>query len=802
MVEVPAGSGLDSAADIVLDNYGIPHISASSETDLAFGLGFVHARDRLFQLELLRHAAQGRLAELFGEDLLATDRRFRVISDGIDEQVRALAPRDKAIFEAYAHGVNAGADHAGRSAEMFLLGITFEPFAPRDSLSIFRLQVWTVSAGWRTEITLAEIVAQLGSDDPRTEAFLDGSPSGGVPIVTGTKMARGGVQTAGPPEAAAWRRLLAPGSDKSSHRPTRLAQSVESALGLAGLGASNSWVVSGAHTKSGYAVLCNDPHLAHRAPGIFYLAHLRHPEFSVVGATVPGIPAVLIGASQHAAWGMTAALNDTQDLVRLTPDPDHAYRYLVGGSSHTYEPVIQTFRLGHGPGAKTVHEVWRRTIFGPVLPKEMLHGETQNEQLALQWIGYRQGGPNRMLASGLWDLARARNLAEAEVAVAKFRVASMSLVLAFTDGTIAYRLASGVPLRSLARPSYLPISSADGATTFADWLPAEASPQLTNPARGYIVAANQRVEENDVVLGRFAAPASRAMRINQRLRTLLASGPATADQLLAVQQDIVSDHAPHIAALLGSLCPKSLPDVADQLLADFCARVGEFDGTYSVDSMSALPYTALLTAMRIEVLMGLGHGESEATKHEHDIPVRVTVTRALRAHASGGESPIFRLPGRGYVVGLRHFVRLATKRALAALLERAGDDPENWRWGRLHLLAPKNPLASAPLVGGWFESEPVEQAGHSDTPRAEGGIPIAHGSVLRFVAEMTTPPTIRMVTDTGNSGHVGAEHWNDQRQAWQRGEPLTIALDDEAIAAQTAGRLRLRPKVSGYPSRP
>ncbi|MBL8938817.1 MAG: penicillin acylase family protein, partial [Archangium sp.] len=615
-------NGPQARVDITLDARGIPHVFGQSETDLAFGLGFMHGRDRTFQVLVMKHAARGRLTELFGADGLPLDQQLRILSYRLPEASAALSARDRSTLEAYAKGVNAGAAHAGPAAELVLLGVPFGEFTAEDSFAIMRLQSWTLSGDHRDELARAQLLARLPPGDQRINLFDAPIWTGGVPIVSGAAVTQPSTRVERARTTVTVNELPAAAAELA-HR-----------LGLDQLGASNSWAVHGSRTESGVPVLCNDPHLSHELPSVFYLAHLEHPEFTGVGVTFAGIPAVLIGHTRSLAWGMTVSYADSQDLFRLQVSEDGS-GYVVDGVTVPFERLEQRFKLGRKADAEVKTETWLATRFGPVLP-----ASTVRERYALSWPGFEVGGSNVEPISGFWDFLRARNVEEATSAIERFQTAGQNVALAFTDGTIAYRLATYAPQRPEGVTGRVP---RDGSRAVETRLLKQADkPALTNPPNGFLVAANQRVIADDDpragAVGTSGVPPHRARRIHQRLEALLGTKKATPDELLAIQQDVVSLEARDVVPVLGAACPSVTPrHEADQVKA-FCAALRGFDGVFSTDSVGALPFVSTLAALRAQVVRSLGFEEPAVRSLARSFPVTNAVHQGLLA---GGRSPLF-----------------------------------------------------------------------------------------------------------------------------------------------------------------
>ncbi len=770
--------GPQQRVEVVLDARGIPHVFAQSDADLAFGLGFMHGRDRTFQLTLMTHAARGRLTELFGADVLPVDQQLRVISWRLAEGFAGLTDADRALLETYAKGVNAGAQHAGPPAELALLGLPFGPFTAEDSFAIMRLQAWSLSGDFKDELSRHELLSGLSPTDPRRALFTAPLPSGGVPIVApnaAPSASAEGVE-AHPASASTFGPAL-----ELNGLAAKLAQRV----GLTSLGASNSWAVHGARTASGHPVLCNDPHLNHDFPSVFYLAHLEHPDFTGVGASFAGIPALLIGHTRRLAWGMTVSYADTQDLLKLEPAPGAADQYLLDGVAVPFERLEQRFVIGHGDQAKVVTETWLSTPFGPVLPEAL---SRTKDRFVLQWPGFEPGGLNARPVSGFWNLLKADTAEKVTDAVSHLQISGQNMALAFTDGTIAYRLAAYAPQRPEGATGRVPRDGSTSAARNGPLLEQREKPALTNPSPGFLVAANQRVIADEDPrtrwVGATGVPPYRARRIHQRLAEVLANGKPTAEALLSIQQDITSLEGKELAPLLAAACPGATPRHDAEQVQALCLAVRQFDGVFSADSRSALPFVMLLNALRAEVVKATGVQDAARVKAlARSFPVTAAVDAELRAHP---DSALF-------AGSLRTMLVAATDAALDELVARAGKRPADWRWGALHTLQFKGTFARAPVVGGFFTSDVFEQSGHGNAIRAESGLPVDHGSALRMVVELSTPPQARFTLDTGQSGALKEPHALDQYPAWASGTPTAVPMTRQAVDAEREGTLVLTP---------
>ncbi|MFZ9887209.1 MAG: penicillin acylase family protein [Myxococcota bacterium] len=804
--------GLPAAeVEVITDEWGIPHIFAGTEPDLAYGLGYMHGRDRTFQLMFRKFAALGRLSELLDRDMIYADQYLRLTSWRLDEQLAATSPRGLAILDGYAAGVNDGASAVGRSGEMALLGVDFEPFSARDVLACVRLLQDNQGVGRDEELVRARLLGRVAEDDPRRETLLALPSHRDAPVVpsdehsgqVGFARARAAAGDAVTPHevksAATSARRMHPLA-RAAAEPALSAFERQLLLGLLSereTGASNSWVVHGEKTASGLPILVNDPHLAHEGPSLFYLAHLKAPDFDIAGVTFPGIPAVIIGFGNRVAWGITNAYADCQDMVRISPVQDREDLYWLDGQPMNYGTVEQTYRTRRGEDAPLFREVWKTTVFGPLVPPGRAFQIDEGERLAIMDCNLENPGWKQNVVTSLWDLGKAASPEDADLAAADLASPFMNLVFAFTSGDIAYRLSGQIPLR---RSDERPDLPRDGRGRDAGWgeaLPREYKPQLTNPAKGYFNATNQRLTDEEGPgwphIGREGETGYRALRVKERVEALLAEKKPSADELLAIQQDVESVEARLLLPALAPHCPAEVPGFATAMVDGLCDALRTFDGRFVRDSVGALAFEWLWPEVRVQVAASLV-GEDVAPELAGLSRFQQAVEEAFLEALAGGSPVLLDDPAHGGYEGPRPFVAAAAAVVLERLQTEIGRDPAQWTLGRVHTLSVRGRLAEAPVVGFLFATSPRPQDGCRACLRSERNTPITHGSGTRIVAEMSDPPSVRMVIDGGQSGHFGHRHVEDQLPRWEAGDPIPLSIDRATIEAGRAGWLKVEPQ--------
>ncbi len=521
-------SGLTAPVEVVFDRHGVPHVYASGPEDAWFAAGLLHARDRLWQMELYRRAAYGRLSEMLGEETLPIDRRFLTLDlrSAAEAEWRAAPPAVRDALVRYAAGVNAhvaGATGSRRPLEFQILGITPAEWTPVDSMVVGRLMAWRLAENHQAELVRHALATQFGE----AEALRLGGryPSEAPSVIQGpASVARlaapaGPASLAGPPaEPGSLARLAAPAG---AAVPAEWPEGLEWLRPTARRGGSNNWVIAGRRTASGRPLLANDPHLQLEFPGVWYEMHLVAAGLDVIGASVPGTPFVVLGHNTRIAWGMTNTGADVQDLFIERVDLNRQ-RYFFQGQWLPFE-VTQTDIPVRG-GETQSFEVWRTrngTIFSEVgadwefAPDWLSPAhERQGERRAFSLRWDSAGGE---MAGAFEALNRAGNWAEFTAAVERFAAPSQNFVYADVEGNIGYAMSGTLPQRS----SSVGMMPTDGTTGEGRWIShinPSTFPRLFNPERAYITSSNNLIDRQwpGLVTRDWAAP-YRATRLQRLL---------------------------------------------------------------------------------------------------------------------------------------------------------------------------------------------------------------------------------------------------------------------------------------------
>lgn len=780
--------GLHAPARAIFDDLGVPHIEATDLDDAATLLGFLHARDRGFQLELLRLAGQGRLSELFGERMLEVDRRLRLLTLGVPEALAALPAPDRARLLAYCAGVNAGLQHSPPPRELRLLRRAPSPWTPADVLGVARLQAWDLSGDADEEALRDQLLAAV--PPALAEALLAPSSALGAGVLDAAAAAQPAhPPVARPPEGLPLRPLAAvpvqpkpPPSrekhtDNSVHHPLRRGRGIaEDALADAtvriidNLGSgSNGWAVAGSRAHGGKPMLAGDPHLALGWPPVFYEAHIRTPEIDVSGATFPGLPMVVIGRAAGVAWTLTTSYADTQDLYRLKVLPDGNYE--VDGQAEPFTPWPQTFHLKKG---QPKEEVYRLSRFGPVYTPGREDRLAPGQTYALSWPGFSTAP--LPITSAFDALYAATTAEQAAAAIATLPYPSQNWVFATANGDIGWVLGGELPLD---RASPLPRDGArsDSGPT-GPRMDAER-PQQINPPDGILVASNQPIAEDAQRTGTTFSGGWRALRIHQVLSAREDWSPAA---LRGLQTDRVSlEAAAQLPALIQAVGEPSA------LSAEAQALLGALQGwDYALDGDEAAPlaWSAWRTALHQQVAAGLIDDPALRARWLEERMSEQPLWDAIR---QGEGALLWDAPRSPEREGMAAVARAALEAGAAALVAEHGKDPARWRWGEAHRLQLDHPLAGVPLLGRPYRVKPTPIGGGRHTIAAfndgalSGDPDTRHGPALRQVVELGGEAGF--VLPGGNAGQPGHPHALDQLASYVVNQQHVAGPDAQTVRA-------------------
>lgn len=750
-------AGLWEPVEIKRDPHGYVRIEATSVRDAVFAQGFVHAQDRLWQMELNRRVGSGRLAELFGPLALPADTFTRRLGlrRAAQSDLENLLPAESELLEAYAAGVNAGRAAMGwrLPVEFRLLGFTPEAWTVLDSLTWIQVMSMDLCSNWEQELLRAKLVTKVGPEAASVLHLFTRDAAVTVPHLKG-----------------------------ASHLFDRLSELYGEARGFlpnAGLpGGSNAWVVSGARSHSGKPLLANDPHLVGRVPSVWHEAHLVAPNLDVQGASFPGLPLIVIGHNSKVAWGITNSFADTQDLYieRFHPEDPGQVETEKG-----YVPV-QVFRETiKVKGADPVEEEVQVTRHGPILVRSDLGA------LALKWINYEPSHP----VAALLAMNQADGAAAFKEALRGWQSPSSNFVYADQAGNIGYLMAGLVPIRKKGS-GLTPVPGWDGEWEWTGTIPFEELPGVDNPECGYLVTAN-----NPVVDSSFPyhitwdwQGSSRATRIESLLNARDKHGP---DDFQAMQMDFRSVLGLRFVKALEGMSPAGKSErIVLTILRDW-------DGDGSAASQGMAVYQVMVLSILKELLEPV-LGQELAGEYLGSPTNPLAVTAGHTGRYTTWLVNLLEQPecfsGLSHPKPLAEVLDAGLTEAARYLEQRLGPDAKRWSWGRLHRLVFQHALGINRVLGGFFNSPSVAMGGDTDTVFQTAVIP--HQAFAqswcpswRQVVDLARPEQGRTVIATGQSGHPASRNYMDQFPLWQSGKLRAHPTDyDDVLRLTPSGHKR------------
>jgi penicillin G amidase len=748
--------GLSAEVRVWRDAYGVPHIFAASTDDAARALGYLHASERLFQMEAERRGGQGRLAEILGPERVAGDKFVRTLGfyREAESSFSALSPVAQRRLQAYADGVNAFLD-SHRDAlppEFLLIGDHPEPWKPADSLVFGKLLALELSNNYEFEILRARLRQKLG---PEEAAWMFPGMQPGAPITTEPALG-------------------------ATHATGETPKDQIGALIGVSHGASNEWVVAGARTVTGKPILANDPHLGLGAPILWYLVRIVTPEGSVKGATVPGTPVVLLGQNDSIAWGFTTADTDTQDLFVETVDPSDPSKYLTPNGPTPFDTRVETIHVKDGAD---VNLTVRGTRHGPVLSdasEELGSLAESGKAIALAFTGL---GDRDTTAEAFMHLNDARNWDEFLDAMRLYQTPTQNIVYADVTGDIGFFSPGLVPLRK-SGDGLAPVDGASGEFDWMGMISFEQLPQLHNPEIGFAFNANNANVPNNhqPTFGQDWEEDFRARRIQQFMDTV---DKHSLDTFAAMQADHLSLAAKALQPFIGMIAP------SDERARQAQALLGSWDGAMDKDRVEPLIFTAFLASLH-RILVE----EKTGLKMEALGPfAAATLVSLMRDHPSWCDGP--EKPDPDCRKALGH----ALDEGLALLVKRDGPDMSQWRWGNEHVaLLQHNVFSHVPLLdrvsdlstpssGGFYTLD----RGGAWEPSSERPFARTLGGGFRGLYDLAAPERSRFMIATGESGHIFSRHYRDFVPLWIDGKSITLTGSEDDLKKAGAAELTFSP---------
>lgn len=737
--------------EVFFDEYGIPHIYANSQEDALRVLGYVHAQDRLWQMEVMRRIAPGRLSELFGSKALQNDRFFAGL--GIDENSeKAVEQSDKnaqsyKLAMAYLEGVNQYIEQGKTPIEFELVGAQKEKYTLKDVYNIFGFMSFSFAMAQKTDPLLTDIRDKLGNDY-LVDLGLDGSFA-----TTRLKSYQGK-----PTDYAQISKSVASLLDNSPIPPF---------IG------SNSWVIGAEKTKNGKVIFANDPHIGFSQPCTWYEAHIVCPDYEMYGYYLAGTPFPLLGHNRKYAYGLTMFENDDLDLFREKTNPENGNQYFIKDAVKNFE--IKEYKIGVKDSTAVSLKV-KQSIHGPVL-NGLLAGFTSDEPVAMSWIYLQE--QNRILEA-VYGLSHATSLDDFHKKIELIHAPGLNVMYGDADNNIAwitsgklYKMPSGV------NPNFI-LDGSNDADDKKEFIPFEAHPYAINPPWHYVYSSNNQPEAvNGYLYPGYYLPKDRATRIS----TLLESkNNWTATDVQKMINDNTSAVAPELMKNWLSLIK---PADADQQKAIEILKA--WKGSHGLDEVAPVLYNRWI----YRYLKNTFEDELGAENFSLFLGTHI-MKQTIAGQSQNPDSPWWdnqKTPNKKETRA--EILNSSFAQAIADLQKQLGSDMELWQWRKVHTLEHEHPIGKVAALRSYFNVGPFEAEGTNEVinnllfPLSETGYyNVKAGPSTRRIIDFYDVENSVSILPTGQSGVPSSPHYDDQAELYMQGKFRKMKLNKKEIMSQ------------------
>ncbi|MDP3620763.1 MAG: penicillin acylase family protein [Polynucleobacter sp.] len=776
--------GLSGKVNIDFDASDIPHIKASTPSDALFALGFLHATERSWQMEINRRLAAGRLSEILGPNTLKIDRFIRTVGlkHAAEKQFDRYPVEGKRLLQAYADGVNAGNAKLGWALPIEYALTQSKPghWSPTDSVAWMLMMAMDLGGNWQKELQRLELSRDLTTAQI-WQVLPPYTPCNPVSTMDFAKlyheMGIFAVRDSANP--------IKPLGIQDVRVPSTPDQGMSAWLpgGIEGIG-SNNWALSGKLTSTGKPLLANDPHLGLSAPALWYFAHLEAPGLNAIGATLPGIPAVVLGRTDRIAWSFTNTGPDVQDLFIEQLDPQNPGYYRTPEGMTPFWIREEVIEIKNNPPHRfIVKESRHGPIISDTYDRASALIDTKRFALALRWTALDLENQSVM---GLLEMNRATSLDAFKAALRKNHAPMQSVVMADTEGNIAMQVAGVAPKRTLRQGLY-GVAPAPGWEKQYDWngyVPFEQLPSNTNPEQGWIATANQQIiaaNDPNPLTGDWELPFR-----YERITELIEAKPKhDLESMRAMQGDTLSLAAKPLLALFKS-SQSSHPNAAAAQ-----SMIADFNGDMRKDSSAALLFNAWADQLTRQLFSRLGKYFTLEYGKRH-------FRNALLEQLANPNSPWCDSPTTTAVETCAQASNLAMDQALDYLSKHYGNNPAEWKWGDAHIaISEHRPFSRVPLLNRIFNiTTPFPGDGFTvNVGRPELGnrkrpFETKQAPSLRTVFDLADLERSTFIYQTGQSGWVQSKLYRNLNPLWAENQALPLQMKPKDIGRQ----LELSPK--------
>ena len=762
-------AGIKSDVEVFYDDFGVPHIYAKSAEDAYTAFGYVHAQDRLFQMDLMRRAGLGELSELFGADFTDADMFFRTLGTNrkaVEDSARyaKLPSNIQKIVNAYLDGVNQYIEHGKTPIEYTLIGADPEKFTVKDLYAVAGYTAYTFAYALRTDPLVEHIYKNLGENYLKDfDLAIPSDSSFFTPVIDTTENEI---------DYSTIARLSAP--------------KILDQLPVPLLQGSNNWAVGPTRSLSGKVILANDTHIKYSTPPAWYEAHIEYPGFGFYGNYLAGIPVALVGHSRSHGWGLTMFEDDDSDFFLeefVAEDSSRTrYRDSLQHEVQKYSEIIH--RSGAEDTTITVYKTIHGTIMNQFLP------ESIDQPVSLYW-NYTQ--LDNMLLEAFYTMNYASNIQEFKGGVMDIQSPGLNVAYGDASGNIALWASSKLIKRNAGKSGKLFLDGADGTGEYNGFYSFDYNPSLQNPREAYVVSANQYHDTLEgISYPGYYAPNSRYKRINSRLELMTA---ATVDSMKNLNTDVVSITEAEVGATIVEVLRRSGQNFND-IQEESMNMLASWDGNHRLrDQEPTIYYRVLSNILEKTFLDELGQEDYDQFLSTHLLkrtypklfknPLSIWWDNVNTARKKENRTSIF----------VDSFIK-----AIDDLTDSYGANPKEWRWENIHFVEHPHPMGKVDLLKPWFNVGPFAAPGGNETVNnagfkfsSTGNYTAYFGPAMRIVIDFADVENAVSILPTGNSGNVMSPHYKDQAEMYVKGKSRKMMMNEDEIR-KLDDKLLLQPK--------
>lgn len=771
---------LKSEVRIYFDSLAVPYIFAENAEDVSFSLGYLHARERMFSMDMIRRAGEGRLSEIFGSETVPFDRMFRTV--GLSRTAKMIKekmnPEGLKLLEAYSSGVNYYLEEKKNKypVEFDVLGYQPEKWKPEHSIMVIRMMAWELNLGWWTDLTFTELVQKLGEE--KVKEILPGYPENAPTIIPSNI-----------------KKFAQINSDfiKTDKKFRKFIGMTGTHLG------SNNWVVNSQMSASRKPIIANDPHLAYRAPGIWYAAVIKSPTLNVSGVTLPGVPGVVIGKNDNISWTLTSIMTDETDFYFETLDSSHT-KYLLDGNWKDLEIVEDTIKVRDVGGVPIeIKYSHRGPIISGIHPYNFVFNKDESTYppISMCWLGNEFSDE----MDAFLKINKAKNWAEFKSAVEQYNIPGQNFVYGDDQGNIGYVFGGALPIRTDNATTFI----FDGSSSKSDWkgfIPRNELPYLFNSSANYIATANNKViKDFKYHITNLWEPSSRIERITELLQK---KSRHSVEDYMRYQVDIYSPYAKTIVPYI--LNAFENVEVNDKNLLESIQLLREWN--FEMDKYQQAPAIFLTffdKLMKNIYLDEMGEDLFNQYVFLANVPYRNVLELLEKPYSSW-----FNNVKTNSIETRDNIIRKSLADALDELEVKISNKVKYWQWGKLHTVTFKHPFSGVSwLLDDVVNIGPFEISGDGTTifnteyafSESIEKYPLFRhdpfdcelGPSMRFIFDFANPDEFYLILTTGQSGNIFNDHYQDMTDLFLKGKYMKIKADEKSIINPQNKLLRLLP---------